>query len=51
MVRLMSQRVTELIRRTHDLEGQIAHLNATLRRAGVEAPRYTSGAYTRPQGT
>ena len=30
MVRLMSQRVTELIRRTHDLEGQIAHLNATI---------------------
>jgi len=51
MVRMMSQRVTELIQRTHDLEGQIAHLNATLRRAGVEAPRYSSGAYTRPPGT
>jgi CRP-like cAMP-binding protein len=51
MVRLMSQRVTELIRRTHDLEGQIAHLNATIQKAGVEVPRYTSGAYTRPQKT
>ena len=50
MVRLLSQRITDLVQRTHDLEGQIAHLNATLRRAGVEAPRYSSGAYTRPPG-
>jgi len=50
MVRIMSQRVTELVQRTHDLEGQIAHLNATLQRAGVEIPKYTSGAFTRPPG-
>jgi CRP-like cAMP-binding protein len=50
MVRILSQRIGELAQRTHDLEGQIAHLNATLRKAGVEAPRYSSGAYTRPPG-
>jgi hypothetical protein len=48
MVRMMAQRVTELAQRVHDLEGQIAHLSATLRTAGVDVPRYTSGAYPRP---
>ncbi|HYM82089.1 MAG TPA: cyclic nucleotide-binding domain-containing protein [Candidatus Limnocylindria bacterium] len=48
MVRTASARLTQLAQRVHDLEGQIAHLNATLQRAGVEAPTYQSGAYPRP---
>ncbi|TMQ71330.1 MAG: cyclic nucleotide-binding domain-containing protein [Candidatus Eisenbacteria bacterium] len=48
MVRSMGKRVTELVQRVHDLEGQIAHLAATLRSSGVEAPTYVSGAYRRP---
>jgi len=49
MVRSLGKRVSELAQRVHDLEGQIAHLAATLRSTGVEAPRYVSGAYRRPQ--
>ena len=48
MVKALGKRLGELAQRVHDLEGQIAHLNATLRGAGVEAPRYVSGAYQRP---
>ncbi|HET9325387.1 MAG TPA: cyclic nucleotide-binding domain-containing protein [Candidatus Eisenbacteria bacterium] len=48
MVRAIGKRVSELVQRVHDLEGQIAHLAATLRRSGVEPPIYTSGAYRRP---
>jgi len=49
MVRGLSRRVSELAQRVHDLEGQVAHLNAALGRAGVEAPAYQSGAYRRPE--
>ncbi len=49
MVRAIGKRVSELALRVHDLEGQIAHLAATLRTQGVEAPTYISGAYRRPQ--
>ena len=48
LVRAIGKRVTELGQRVHDLEGQIAHLAATLRKQGVEAPTYVSGAYRRP---
>jgi len=47
-VRSIGKRVSELAQRVHDLEGQIAHLAATLRRSGVETPTYVSGAYRRP---
>jgi CRP-like cAMP-binding protein len=49
MVRSMGKRVTELGQRVHDLEGQIAHLAATLRTSGIETPTYVSGAYRRPK--
>lgn len=49
MVRAMGQRVSELAQRVHDLEGQVAHLNAALRGAGLEASPYSSGAYRRPE--
>jgi CRP/FNR family transcriptional regulator len=48
MVRALSERLTELAQRVHELEGKMAHLNATLRQAGVETPTYSSGAYPRP---
>lgn len=48
MVRALGKRISEQAQRLHDLEGQIAHLNATLRGAGVEAQPYASGAYRRP---
>jgi len=48
MVRSIGKRVSELAQRVHDLEGQIAHLAATLRSSGVETPTYVSGAYRRP---
>jgi CRP-like cAMP-binding protein len=48
LVRSIGKRVSELGQRVHDLEGQIAHLAATLRSQGVEAPTYVSGAYRRP---
>jgi CRP-like cAMP-binding protein len=51
MVKALGKRLSELAQRVHDLEGQVAHLNATLRGAGVETPRYVSGAYTRPKST
>jgi CRP/FNR family cyclic AMP-dependent transcriptional regulator len=50
MVRTLAMRLTELGARVHDLEGQVAHLNATLKRSGVEIPLYQSGTYTRPEG-
>jgi len=50
MVRTMAKRVSELGQRVHDLEGQIAHLNAALSQAGVQAGQYQSGAYRRPEG-
>lgn len=39
IVRFMSQRIVDLGRRLHDLEEQIAKLNAVLRRHGIEVPR------------
>jgi CRP-like cAMP-binding protein len=48
MVRGLSERLTELAQRVHELEGQMAHLNRTLQNAGVETPMYSSGAYPRP---
>ncbi len=48
MVRAMGKRVSELAQRISDLEGQIAHLAATLRQVGVDVPSYVSGAYPRP---
>lgn len=48
MVRALGKRISEMAQRVHDLEGQIAHLNAAMRGAGVEAPHYVSGAYKRP---
>jgi CRP/FNR family transcriptional regulator, cyclic AMP receptor protein len=50
MVRILAQRLTEMAQRVHDLEGQVAHLNATLRSASIEIPAYQSGTYTRPPG-
>lgn len=50
MVRGLARRLSELAQRVHDLEGQIAHLNATLTQAKVEIPTYSSGAYRRPDG-
>jgi CRP/FNR family cyclic AMP-dependent transcriptional regulator len=50
MVRTFAKRVSELAQRVHDLEGQIAHLNAALGQAGVQAGQYQSGAYRRPEG-
>ena len=47
MVRMMAKRLSEAAQRVHDLEGQIAHLAATLRQAGVETPQYVSGDYPR----
>jgi CRP-like cAMP-binding protein len=49
MVRVLARRLSEVAQRVHDLEGQLAHLNATLQRSGVEAPAYVSGAYRRPE--
>jgi CRP-like cAMP-binding protein len=49
MARGLSRRLTELAQRVHDLEGQVAHLNATLQRAQIEIPTYQSGAYRRPE--
>jgi CRP/FNR family cyclic AMP-dependent transcriptional regulator len=50
MVRSLAKRITELISRVHDLEGQIAHLNAALRDSGVDTPPiYQSGSYPRPK--
>jgi CRP/FNR family cyclic AMP-dependent transcriptional regulator len=49
MVRVLAKRVTEIAQRVHDLEGQVAHLAATLKRSGVETPAYVSGAYRRPE--
>lgn len=48
MARAQAQRITELAQRVHMLEGQVAHLNATLMQAKVEIPQYQSGAYQRP---
>jgi CRP-like cAMP-binding protein len=48
MARAQAQRITELAQRVHLLEGQVAHLNATLKQAKVEIPQYQSGAYQRP---
>jgi hypothetical protein len=51
MVRGLSERLTELAQRVHELEGQMAHLNRTLQNAGVETPTYSSGAiHARPSG-
>lgn len=49
MVRGLAHRISEMAQRVHDLEGQIAHLNSALGQAGLEAPRYQSGAYRRPK--
>jgi CRP/FNR family cyclic AMP-dependent transcriptional regulator len=50
MVRGLSKRLAEMAQRIHDLEGQVAHLSATIQSAGVEIPGYVSGAYRRPEG-
>ncbi len=50
MVRSLAKRIGELGQRIHDLEGKIAHLNAALKDANVEAPAYQSGAFRRPDG-
>jgi len=51
MVRVLAKRITDLGQRVHDLEGKIAHLNAALQSAGVEAPAYQSGGFRRPDLT
>jgi CRP-like cAMP-binding protein len=48
MVRGLARRLSGLAQRVHDLEGQIAHLNATLSQAKVDVPTYQSGLYRRP---
>ena len=49
MVRVLSQRMSEQAQRINDLEGEAAHLAATLRASGVEAPPYVSGASRREE--
>ena len=47
MVRILAKRLSEAAQRVHGLEGQIAHLVATLRKAGIVPPQYVSGDYPR----
>jgi CRP/FNR family cyclic AMP-dependent transcriptional regulator len=49
MVRVLAKRLADVAQRVHDLEGQVAHLAATLKSQGVEAPTYVSGIYKRPE--
>ena len=49
IARAMARRVTELVQRVNDLEDQVAHLAATLRRNGIEPPCTPSGASPRPE--